>query len=125
MIASSPVNAFVRITDAKRARKFYESVLGLELVSENEYVLVFRARNALVMAQRMEKFSPLQGTVLGWEVKDIHKTVSAMAKSGVTFERYKGMDQDDFGIWTSPDGKVAWFKDPDGNVLSVSEHGDY
>jgi len=125
MLASNPINAFVRITDPKRARRFYEEVLGLKLVSDNPFMLVFRGNNALIMAQKTQKFSPLQGTVLGWEVKDIRKAVSSLAKSGVVFERFNGMDQDDLGIWTSPDGKVAWFKDPDGNILSVSEHANY
>jgi len=125
MLASNPINAFVRITDPKRARRFYEEVLGLKLVSDNPFMLVFRGNNALIMAQKTQKFSPLQGTVLGWEVKDIRKAVSSLAKSGAVFERFNGMDQDDLGVWTSPDGKVAWFKDPDGNILSVSEHANY
>jgi catechol 2,3-dioxygenase-like lactoylglutathione lyase family enzyme len=127
MLASNPINAFVRITDPKRARRFYEEILGLKVVSDNPFMLVFQNKdnNTLLMAQKTQKFSPLQGTVLGWEVKDIRKTVSSLAKAGVTFERYNGMDQDDLGIWTTPDGKVAWFKDPDGNVLSVSEHENY
>ena len=125
MLASNPINAFVRITDPKRARRFYEEVLGLKLVSDNPFMLIFRGNNALIMAQKTQKFSPLQGTVLGWEVKDIRKAVSSLAKSGVVFERFNGMDQDDLGIWAGPDGKVAWFKDPDGNILSVSEHANY
>jgi catechol 2,3-dioxygenase-like lactoylglutathione lyase family enzyme len=125
MLASSPINAFVRITDPQRARNFYEKVLGLPVVSDNPFMMVFRANNALVMAQKGEKFSPLRGTVLGWEVKDINKAVAALVKNGIVFERYEGMDQDKLGVWKSPDGKVAWFKDPDGNVLSLSEHANY
>jgi catechol 2,3-dioxygenase-like lactoylglutathione lyase family enzyme len=125
MLASSPINAFVRITDAQRARHFYEDVLSLRVVSDNPFVMVFRADNALIMAQKAEKFSPLQGTVLGWEVKDINKAIEALVKKGVVFERFQGMDQDELGIWKSPDGKVAWFKDPDGNILSLSQHANY
>jgi len=125
MVASNPINAFVRITDVKRAREFYEKVLGLKVVSDNPFMLVFRAKNALIMAQKAEKFTPLRGTVLGWEVQDINKEISALVKSGVAFERYQGMDQDELGVWNSPDGKVAWFKDPDGNVLSLSQHENY
>ena len=115
----------IPVTDVPRARAFYEGVLGLTFVSENPFVVVFRGQNAIIIAQRVEKFPPLQSTVLGWEVKDIKETVSSLSKRGVVFQRYEGMDQDELGIWKSPDGKVAWFKDPDGNVLSVSEHPDY
>ena len=94
MLASSPINAFVRVTDPQRARHFYEKVLGLQVVSDNPFMIVFRANNALV-------------------------------KNGVVFERYDGMDQDELGVWKSPDGNVAWFKDPDGNILSLSEHANY
>jgi len=125
MLASNPINAFVRITDVKRAREFYEKVLGLKVVSDNPFMLVFRAKNGLIMAQKAEKFTPLRGTVLGWEVQDINKEISALVKSGVVFERYQGMDQDELRVWNSPDGKVAWFKDPDGNVLSLSQHANY
>jgi predicted enzyme related to lactoylglutathione lyase len=125
MLASNPINAFVRITDVKRARQFYEKTLGLKVVSDNPFMLVFKANNALIMAQKAEKFTPLRGTVLGWEVKDIDKEISALVKNGVAFERYDGMDQDELGVWNSPDGKVAWFKDPDGNVLSLSQHASY
>ena len=125
MLASSPINAFVRVTDPQRARHFYEKVLGLQVVSDNPFMMVFRANNALIMAQKAEKFSPLRGTVLGWEVKDINKAIAALVKNGVVFERYDGMDQDELGVWKSPDGNVAWFKDPDGNILSLSEHANY
>ena len=70
----------------------------------------------------MKEFVPIAATVLGWEVKDIENVVSALQKSGVVFEKYEGMEQDELGIWKSPAGRVAWFKDPDGNILSVSEH---
>lgn len=122
MLASSPINGFVRITDTRKARNFYEGVLGLTFVNENPFVAVFRGRNAIIIAQKVEKFGPIPATVLGWEVEDIEKTVSSLVKRGVVFERYDGMDQDEMGIWKSPDGKIAWFKDPDGNVLSVGEH---
>jgi predicted enzyme related to lactoylglutathione lyase len=122
MLGSSPINGFVRITDARKAREFYEGVLGLTFVSENPYVVVLRGKNAMIIGQMVEKFSPVQSTVLGWEVEDIRGTVSSLAERGVVFQKYDGMDQDELGIWKSPEGKVAWFKDPDGNVLSVSEH---
>jgi len=122
MLTTFSVNVFVRITDAKRARRFYEQVLGLAFESDNEYVMVFRSGPTQVIAQKMQEFAPIAATVLGWEVNDIQTVVRSMQSRGVVFERYAGMEQDAHGIWTSPAGRVAWFKDPDGNVLSVSEH---
>jgi catechol 2,3-dioxygenase-like lactoylglutathione lyase family enzyme len=122
MLADNPINGFVRITNPARARHFYEQILGLTFVSDNPYVTVFRSGRTLIIGQKTKEFMPVAATVLGWEVKDIAKEVVALRDRGVAFERYPGMEQDDLGIWKSPDGKVAWFKDPDGNVLSVSEH---
>lgn len=122
MLTTFPMNVFVRITDPTRARRFYEQVLGFAFESDNEYVMVFRSGPTQVIAQKMEKFAPIGATVLGWEVKGIREVVVALHGRGVVFERFAGMEQDADGIWTSPDGRVAWFKDPDGNVLSVSEH---
>lgn len=122
MLTTFPINGFVRISDPERARRFYEQTLGLAFDYENPYVVVFRSGNTQIIAQIVKEFAPVAATVLGWEVKDIETVVSALQKDGVVFERFEGMDQDELGIWTSPAGKVAWFKDPDGNLLSVSEH---
>ena len=122
MLTTFPVNGFVRISDPQRSRRFYEQTLGLAFDYENPYVMVFRSGNTQIIAQIVKEFAPVAATVLGWEVKDIENVVSALRKDGVVFEKYEGMDQDELGIWTSPAGKVAWFKDPDGNILSVSEH---
>ena len=122
MLGASRISGFFRTTDSKRARNFYEGVLGLECLSENEYVLVFRSHHSTVIGQKLEEFSPLPSTVLGWEVADLEKAAMGLAQHGVVFERYPWMEQDKLGIWTSPDGhKMAWFKDPDGNVLSLGE----
>jgi catechol 2,3-dioxygenase-like lactoylglutathione lyase family enzyme len=117
-----PINGFVRISDPERSRRFYEETLGLAFDYDNPYVMVFRSGNSQIIAQIVKEFAPVPATVLGWEVKDIENVVSALRNSGVVFEKYEGMDQDELGIWKSPAGKVAWFKDPDGNILSVSEH---
>jgi len=122
LLTTFPINGFVRITDPERSRRFYEQTLGLAFDYENPYVTVFRSGNSQIIAQKVKEFSPVPATVLGWEVKDIEKVVSALRQSGVVFEKFEGMDQDELGIWKSPAGKVAWFKDPDGNILSVSEH---
>jgi len=122
MLTTFPLNGFVRITDPERSRRFYEQTLGLAFDNENPYVIVFRSGNTQIIAQKVKEFVPIAATVLGWEVKDIENVVSALRKSGVVFEKYEGMEQDELGIWKSPGGKVAWFKDPAGNILSLSEH---
>ena len=122
MLTAYPLNGFLRITDPERARHFYEQVLGLTFEYENPYVSVFRSGDTTIIAQRVKEVVPIASTVLGWEVKDIEKVVAFLRDRGVVFEKYPHMDQDALGVWKSPAGKVAWFKDPDGNVLAVSEH---
>lgn len=124
MLASMPMNGFVPTKDASKARAFYEGVLGFELVGDNEYVATYRAGANKIMLQKGAEEPPLQRTIVGWEVTGIRDVVSELTKRGVVFLRLglDWMQQDDLGIWESPEGKVAWFKDPDGNTLSVSEH---
>jgi|ERR1700728_3023336 len=115
---------FVTIVDVARAREFYRDTLGLRLVSEEPpYALVFDA-NGIMLRLGMGKERPsVPGTVLGWQVPDITEAVTELEQAGVRFERYDFLKQDAHGIWTSPTGaRVVWFKDPDGNVLSLSEH---
>jgi catechol 2,3-dioxygenase-like lactoylglutathione lyase family enzyme len=115
---------FVSIVDVARAKDFYRDTLGLRLVMEEPpFALVFDANGIMLRLGMAKEIAPAHGTVLGWQVPEINATVKELAQAGVQFERYGGMDQDELGIWTSPTGaKVAWFKDPDGNTLSISEH---
>jgi len=114
--------AFVAISDADRARAFYRDTLGLRLVTEDGFALVFELHGTLLRATLLRSVTPAHFTVLGWEVADIVATVQALEVAGVGLERFPGLAQDEHGIWTSPDGsRVAWFHDPDGNVLSVSQ----
>ena len=115
---------FVTIVDVPRAKDFYQNTLGLRLIMEEPpFALVFEANGIMLRLGMAKERPPAHGTVLGWQVPEITATVKSLAQAGVSFERYGGMDQDELGIWTSPTGaKVAWFKDPDGNTLSVSEH---
>ena len=117
---------FVTIVDVERAKSFYGDTLGLRLLSEEPpFALVFDAHGIMLRLGMAKQLAPAAGTVLGWQVPDIESVVRALAASGVQFERYQFLTQDDSGIWTSPTGaRVAWFKDPDGNTLSVSEHPD-
>jgi catechol 2,3-dioxygenase-like lactoylglutathione lyase family enzyme len=118
------VIAFVATADPDRARKFYRDTLGLPLVSEQlPFAIVFDAHGTMLRVTVVKEVGPRPYTVLGWEVPDIAAAAKTMSQAGVVFERYQGMGQDELGIWSSPGGaKVAWFKDPDGNTLSISQH---
>ena len=123
-LSSYNIIGFVTIVDVERAKAFYRDTLGLRLVSEEPpFALVFQANGIMLRLGMGKERPPVQGTVLGWQVPDIAAAVKDLIEAGVSFERYGFMKQDELGIWTSPTGaKVAWFKDPDGNVLSLSEH---
>lgn len=123
MLSDCELIGIVPATDAARAKEFYESVLGLKFIEDDGFALVFQARQALIRIVKMPEFKPAPYTLLGWEVADIGDEVRELAAAGVAFERYAWFEQDERGIWIAPNGsKVAWFKDPDGNVLSVSQH---
>jgi catechol 2,3-dioxygenase-like lactoylglutathione lyase family enzyme len=116
--------AFVATRDPARAKRFYSDTLGLPLMSEEiPFALVFDAHGTMLRVTIVKELSAAEYTVLGWQVLNIVVAAKSLQKAGVRFERYQGMQQDELGIWTSPGGgKVAWFKDPDGNTLSISEH---
>lgn len=123
MLGSMKIVAFVPIKDSEKARSFYEGVLGLRFVKDDGFALVFEANGIMVRAAQMKDFTPAQFTVLGWQVYEIENVVRGLQKKGVHFEIFGFFQQDELGIWTAPTGdKVAWFKDPDGNILSVSQH---
>jgi catechol 2,3-dioxygenase-like lactoylglutathione lyase family enzyme len=122
MLASSDIIAFVPTQDSARARAFYEGVLGLGFISDDGFALVFNANGIMIRVVKLQQFTPGQYTILGWQVKEIEKVVARLRERGIHFERYGFFQQDELGIWSAPGGaKVAWFKDPDGNTLSVSE----
>jgi catechol 2,3-dioxygenase-like lactoylglutathione lyase family enzyme len=115
--------AFILITDPQRARSFYEGTLGLRFLKNDGFALVFEFNGTMLRAGISESLPPSQNTVLGWEVKDIARAARDLTKAGVVFRQIPGRQQDELSIWTAPDGsKVAWFQDPDGNWLSVSQH---
>ena len=125
MLGSTNIVAFVPIKDSEKARAFYEGVLGLRFVKDDGFALVLEANGIMVRAAKMKEFTPAQFTILGWQVSDIEQVVRGLAAKGVQFEIFGFFKQDELGIWTAPTGdKVAWFKDPDGNILSVSQHVD-
>jgi len=123
MLASSKVIGFVPTKDSTTARAFYEGKLGFRFVSDEPFALVLRAGETMIRIAKAQDFAPAPYTVLGWEVRDIEAVVRWLQGRGVTFEKYPFVQDQALGIWTAPGGnKVAWFKDPDGNVLSVSQH---
>ena len=125
MLGSMDIIAFVPTRNREKARPFYEKTLGLSFVSDDQFALVFEANGVMVRVVDVSSvagFAPAPFTILGWSVGDIGKIVKGLGKKGIKFERFPGMQQDLLGVWSSPSGaKVAWFKDPDGNVLSVTE----
>ena len=117
---------FATIVDVERAKVFYRDTLGLRLLSEEPpFALVFDANGIMLRLGMGKERTPAVGTVLGWQVPDVAAAVKDLMQAGIQFERYGFMKQDELGIWTTPTGaKVAWFKDPDGNILSLSEHSE-
>lgn len=122
MLTNAKLMAFVPTSDTVAARAFYERVLGLKFVEEDGFAVTVDANGIRVRLVRIEKHKPAQFTILGWEVEDIEKAVSDLEERGVAFEQFGMPNQDARGIWSAPGGaKVAWFRDPDGNTLSVTE----
>jgi catechol 2,3-dioxygenase-like lactoylglutathione lyase family enzyme len=123
MLGKTNLVAMAPITDATKARAFYEGVLGLHFVKDDGFALVFDSNGIMLRLAKMKQFTPAQFTVLGWQVSGIENAVRDLGQRGVHFEIFGFFKQDELGIWTAPNGdKVAWFKDPDGNTLSVSQH---
>ena len=117
------VVTFLIATNADTAISFYRDALGLKFIRDDGFALVFDMGGVMLRISRAPQFTPAQHTVLGWESLDIAGTVDELAAKGVVFTHYPNMGQDERGICTFPNGdKVAWFKDPDGNVLSISQH---
>ena len=125
-LADMDIVAFVPTTNPARSRQFFATTLGLRLVSEDSFALVFDAHGTSVRVadvSSIEGFQPASFTILGWVVDDIDATVAVLEVRGVRFERFPGMEQDGRDIWTSPSGaRIAWFKDSEGNVLSLTQY---
>ncbi|MEP6834740.1 MAG: VOC family protein [Gemmatimonas sp.] len=125
MSALTKMIGFVVATDFDRAKEFYGTKLGFRQLNEDDHGMTFDANGSYLRVTRAQTFTPAQGTVLGWNVSDMHATIRALTERGVLFEQFNlpFMKQDDLGVWATPGGdEVAWFKDPEGNVLSISKH---
>ena len=122
VLGAAQVSAFVSTKDGARALAFYQGVLGLPLVKDDPGALVFEVHGTMLRVQRVKEVLVAPYTVLGWNVPDIHKAVEQLSARGVVFERFGFFVQDAAGVWKAPDGtQVAWFKDPDGNLLSLAQ----
>jgi len=111
------------VLQPQAARAFYEDILGLHFIEDSEYALVFKLKDAELRISKVPAFTPFAFTVLDWQVDDFRAVYDNLKTKGVRFEIFEGMGQDEDGVWTVPgDGtQIAWFKDPDGNVLSISK----
>jgi catechol 2,3-dioxygenase-like lactoylglutathione lyase family enzyme len=122
MLASCDIIAFVPTAKPKEAMTFYRDRLGLRLVSDDPFALVFDANGVMIRVAKVQKLTPAPYTVLGWKVGDIASCLKELMAKGIAPVRFEGLGQDDLGVWASPSGaKVAWFHDPDGNTLSVTQ----
>ena len=122
MLDAAKIVAFLPTLDFERARPFFADALGLPLVAEDAYALTFNANGTTLRVTLVESLAAHPFTVLGWWVDDVPGTVDRLAQRGVVFERYPSMEQDERGLWAPPGSRVqvAWFKDPDGNTLSIT-----
>ncbi len=122
MLNQAELVAFVPTSDFGKARAFYEGVLGLPVVSEDRFALVLDANGTMLRVTQVQNFNPQQFTIVGWEIPNVEAAVTGLTQRGVHFEKYGMPGQDERGIWRSPSGaRIAWFKDPDGNVLSLTQ----
>ena len=122
MLRDAQLIAFVPVTSLETARSFYEGTLGIEVVEESPFALVLNAGGTSLRLARIDAVTPQPFTIVGWRVSDILASIAALDDQGVAVIRFDGLQQDDTGVWTTPGGdRVAWFHDPDGNTLSITE----
>lgn len=125
MLENSKPVILVPTVKKQQALEFYKDTLGLKFISDDEFALVFDTGGIMLRLTPVRDFTPHPFSILGWQVNDVSSAVMELGQRGVSVEIYDfpWMEQDEQGVWTAPDGtKVAWFKDPDGNLLSVSQH---
>jgi catechol 2,3-dioxygenase-like lactoylglutathione lyase family enzyme len=122
MLGSAQLIGFAATSEPTLATRFYSHTLGLRLIEEGPFAIVFDANGTMLRVQKVKEHIPVKHTVLGWRVENIRSEIDELSAKGVRFERYDNLGQDDRGIWCTPDGaEVAWFKDPDGNTLSLTQ----
>ena len=123
MLGSGKMVGFVPTKDYEQSRAFYVEKLGFEFVSLDQFALVVSIGGHKIRIAKVPNFTPLQGTILGWEVEDVRAVAQWLNDRGVVPEKYPWVQDKELGVWITPAGNsVVWFKDPDGNVLSISSH---
>jgi catechol 2,3-dioxygenase-like lactoylglutathione lyase family enzyme len=121
MLNQGKLMAFLATRDGDRARAFYETALGLRVLSDDDFALALDAAGTMLRIQKVPDFTPHPFTAVGWQVADLDAVVERLSAAGITMERYPGLQQDGRGIWQAPGGaRIAWFRDPDGNTLSLT-----
>ena len=125
MLDDWKITAMLPTANPEAAKRFYSDVLGLELTAEDQFALIYSAGGTPLRLQKVGSYTPHPFTALGWAVRDVHAAAKSLAARGVRFERFDGLAQDEDGVWVPPGstGGVCWFKDPDGNLLSLSNAG--
>jgi len=122
VLTDAPIVAFAATTDLARSHAFYGEMLGLGHIETTPFANVYDVAGTTLRVTLVEAVAPAPYTVLGWTVRDIATAIADLARRGVAFTRYAGLDQDAAGVWTAPGGaRIAWFRDPDGNVLSLTQ----
>ncbi|MET0286130.1 MAG: VOC family protein [Polyangiales bacterium] len=121
MLTERRLMAFVATQDADRAKRFYRDLLGLRLVSDEPYALVFDAHGTMLRIQKAGPFTPHPFTALGWEVPDLRAELRALAAHGIEPKRYPHLEADELGVWDAGEAEIGWFQDPDGNLLSLTQ----
>ena len=122
MLTDKKLKAFVPTVKPNDAKLFYKDILGLKLLSEDQFALEFDANGTILRVTIVQELKPHPFTILGWNVDDIVSVIKQLNNKNIYCERYEFLEQDNLGIWLTPNGsKVAWFKDPDGNILSLTE----
>jgi catechol 2,3-dioxygenase-like lactoylglutathione lyase family enzyme len=122
MLDAAKIVVFAATVDSGKSRAFYQGVLGLKLMEEDEHACVYDVQGTELRIQKVQTLTPQPHTQLGWSVRSIDEVITALVRKGVIFQRYPSLEQDAQGVWRAPSGaKVAWMKDPDGNLLSVTE----
>jgi catechol 2,3-dioxygenase-like lactoylglutathione lyase family enzyme len=122
MLTAADLIAFVATADLERSHAFYGGVLALRRVESSGFANVYDAHGTMLRVTLVERVVAAPYTSLGWAVADVHAAIAALVEAGVAFQRFPSLDQDDAGVWTAPGGgRIAWFRDPDGNTLSLAE----
>ncbi|NNE65345.1 MAG: VOC family protein [Pyrinomonadaceae bacterium] len=121
MLSNATAICLVATIDGSKARPFYEETLGLKCLTEDEFAIVFELKDTVLRVQKVPEFTPHEFTSHGWRVEDIESEINELNSRGVEFVRFRCFEQDGLGIWDTPGARIAWFRDPDGNLLSLSE----